>query len=356
MGNAITPLILHNETGDYMVYSTIELYMITMYNNLNIINIKKISINYGASIDEVFLAIPSSVKTIYFYHSNINKSKITDLKNLSSSVHTVNFLYVEQFDEKISGNLPNNIHTIEFTRSDFNQNIDDLPTQLHTLALSRDFNKSVDNLPTHLNTLSFGYSFNQSVDSLPYGIKIIEFGVMFNQSINIPRSVHTIKFKNHFITSISSIPSSVNTIIFHEYTFSHSLSLIPSSVHTIHIGYRENNSSFSQMSYEYYRFNQYIKNLPDSIQNLYIHPNIIGGLQISNLPKSLIMICFGSYTDKKNYRVYFSNKIFEARSYHMILNSIISIDQYNDFDIFGTLDNHIISQLIGNIECLKSFL
>lgn len=97
--------------------------------------------------------------------------------------------------------------------SQFNQNVDKLPTILTHLIFGIQFDQNVDNLPQKLTHLIFSYKFNQNVDKLPNSIQLLEFGSLFNQNVdNLPRSLIRLVLGHNFNKRLDILPESLEIL------------------------------------------------------------------------------------------------------------------------------------------------
>jgi hypothetical protein len=124
-------------------------------------------------------------------------------------------------------------------KSNFNQEINNLPKEIKELVLSYNYDKNLDNLPnlTHLTifgkfnnpinnlplTLLFlrfaDSQFNNSIDSLPSGLKmlVLDCRCRFNQSFdNLPSSLEFLDIDGYDDTmQINNLPQGLKTLYLH---------------------------------------------------------------------------------------------------------------------------------------------
>ena len=124
------------------------------------------------------------------------------------------------------------------TNSLFNNEINNLPSNLTHLVFGYSFDKEVNNLPSNLTHLVFGYSFNQKVDNLPSNLTHLVFGYSFNKEVyNLPNSIEELRFGIEFNQKLDNLPSSIHKINFHQYSkFNLELNCLPIFVEELELG------------------------------------------------------------------------------------------------------------------------
>ncbi len=101
----------------------------------------------------------------------------------------------------------NNLENIKYIGSNFNQSVDNLPSDITHLTFGYEFNQTVNNLPSSLTHLTFDYEFNQTVNNLPSSITNLTFGLRFNQSVdNLPSDITHLTFGYYFNQSLNNLP------------------------------------------------------------------------------------------------------------------------------------------------------
>ena len=97
----------------------------------------------------------------------------------------------------------NNEYKCEFgkyySKSKFNQEVNNLPQNLNHLTFGDIFNKKVNNLPSNITHLTFDWEFNKEVINLSSNITHLTFGENFNQSVNnLPQNINYLTFGDYF--------------------------------------------------------------------------------------------------------------------------------------------------------------
>lgn len=122
-----------------------------------------------------------------------NFDKEIDLTNFNNLIY---IYFGNVFDQNVD-NLPSNLQKLEFGY-EFNQNIDNLPPNLHTLKFSKWFNQKVDNLPTKLKTLILPDMFNQNLDKLPKTLEELCVGWRYKCTLdNLPPTLKKLVIDKH---------------------------------------------------------------------------------------------------------------------------------------------------------------
>ena len=157
---------------------------------------------------------------------------------------------------KIILNIPTNINKIVFGGW---FNLDAQPflhPNIHMIKFGYEFNQLVNNLPSELKHLTLGAKFNQLINNLPLGLKQLFIGGLFNQPVDmLPESLEIIFLSGCFNQSVDNLPIGLKILTITGLGFTHS-----------------------------------IDSLPDSIEFLRLNPKFI--CKINKLPKKLISIKF----------------------------------------------------------------
>lgn len=102
----------------------------------------------------------------------------------------------------------------------FNQNINNLPTNLESLILDNNFNKPLDNLPNKLKLLCCKncFNFNHNLDYLPNSLEYLVIPPNFNNSLNnLPENIKYLDlyYISHIdiTNTLSILPSNLETLI-----------------------------------------------------------------------------------------------------------------------------------------------
>jgi hypothetical protein len=130
-------------------------------------------------------------KKQYYFYSQIKDNVNLHVSNLIVDVDEIidyrlypnlkNLSFVKQ-SNSFFGNIF--LYLKSFFNNDFNQPVDNLPSDLKSLTFGNNFNQPVDNLPSSLESLTFGNNFNQPVDNLPFSLEYLSMGDFFEQELN----------------------------------------------------------------------------------------------------------------------------------------------------------------------------
>ncbi len=145
-------------------------------------------------------------KKQYYFYSQIKDNVNLHVSNLIVDVDEIidyrlypnlkNLSFVKQ-SNSFFGNIF--LYLKSFFNNDFNQPVDNLPSDLKSLTFGNNFNQPVDNLPSDLKSLTFGNNFNQPVDNLPSSLESLTFGNNFNQPVdNLPFSLEYLSMGDFF--------------------------------------------------------------------------------------------------------------------------------------------------------------
>lgn len=170
--------------------------------------------------------------------------------------------------------LPLSLNTLIFTchstsrytyydSSDFNQEINNLPPNLHKLYFHDKslFNHPLDNLPIGLHILKLGLFFNHPIDNLPIGLEILILSKYFNQPIDnlhILNNLHTLEFP-HFSEmkhDILNLPKNLNSLRL-PYNYNNIIKNLPNTLQTIYINQKyiyldDLKNSYPHIKFKYY--------------------------------------------------------------------------------------------------------
>ena len=173
-------------------------------------------------------------------------------------------IFDRNFNECISGVIPDNITTIIFnSESLFNNEINNLPTNLKKIRFGNYFSQSLDFLPTGLEELEFAQesTFRCLVDNLPSSLKKITFGKYFNIPINnLPYDLEYLNIEsNSFMQELKNLPPNLKYLYLYngpDYYYLKQINSIPSKL--VEIQYPWN-------------YQHPILNLPESIQTIQVN-------------------------------------------------------------------------------------
>jgi len=169
------------------------------------------TIQFGGNGNQFdFVNLPISVKTIL----NCENKKLSE--NLPDSIERIQFNFSN--NKPLPNHLPKSLKRIEFSWC-YNQPIStDLPETLETIIFGECYNQPLpDNLPKSLKHISFGDDFNQSIEhTLPDSIEKIRLGTRFNQTIDFKhfKSLKIIEFccSNKKVQFFKNLPDSLEEL------------------------------------------------------------------------------------------------------------------------------------------------
>ncbi len=180
-----------------------------------------------------------------FNFSNLVKLAVLDLgdnfnhpiDNLPSSL--INLILSKDFDYPLD-NLPNGLEILQLSPR-YNRPIDNLPESLKKLVIGTKmhgvlFNQPINNLPTNLEELYIHGEFNQPIDNLPAGLKSLSLGLKFNHPIdNLPSGLEKLDIEDleKFNHPVDNLPKSLKLINFNKNYNSHSIDNLPDSIEEI---------------------------------------------------------------------------------------------------------------------------
>jgi hypothetical protein len=213
----------------------------------------------------------------------------------------------------------------------------DIPYGITDLYFGKNYDKSINKniLPKTLKKIVFGDNFNQEIypETLPNGIDTIYFGYYFNKKINshiLPEKLKHLTFNGEYKypLTINTFPNNLTHLSFKYYNIEIAKNVFPETLIylklSIDYNYEFTNGTLpknliylelgAQYSYD-------IKNLPETLETLYIYgnKNIIKNLpntikkiifykleiELNNIPLSVKNIVLINYT--KNTSIYLKN-------------------------------------------------
>lgn len=120
------------------------------------------------------------------------------------------------FNLDIQPYLHKDIQMIKFGL-EFNQQVNNLPSNLIHLTLGSKFNQPIDNLPSGLKYLYLGCSFSHPVDMLPESLEILFLAGRFNYPVNnLPQGIKELRIiGSEFNFPVDSLPNSLEILQLH---------------------------------------------------------------------------------------------------------------------------------------------
>lgn len=193
-----------NILNDSLIIEKINYFMIYVHKTEYDIY-KKIIINKYCDNPYKYNNVMASILNLPITHLTIlecylHKKCNTDINMFDNLPKTLLYLNICYFDIIII-NLPLNLKYFKFKSYQFNNSIDNLPSNLIYLSLRYNFNKLIDNLPVSLLYLHLYGKFNQHCDYLPNNLKYLDLEFTnFNYSVtNLPVSLIIIKLPRYCI-------------------------------------------------------------------------------------------------------------------------------------------------------------
>src|SRR6185312_12016836 len=145
---------------------------------------------------------------------------------------------------------------------DFNEELENLPSDIKVIIFGDRFNNLVDNLPDSITHLIFGFWFNQPVSKLPKTITHLTFGYWFNKTVSkLPNSITHLTFGMNFNQSIDKLPTTIIELGF--YSNSKIKNNIPNNIEYINIIFFNND-----------KYNEAIENLPINVKQIKISEEV----------------------------------------------------------------------------------
>jgi len=217
-----------------------------------------------------------------------------ELVDLSNNIKIIIFENTysncSKFNKNVD-NLPPNLTHLTFGYC-FNKNVDKLPPNLTHLTFGFCFNKNVDNLPSNLTHLTFGYWFNQNVDKLSPNLTYLTFGVDFNQKVDkLPQNLTHLTLDFCFNQNVDKLPPNLTHLTF-GHCFNQNVNNLPKKLTHLTFG-KEFNQNINNLTFIKclgFSSNSYIKNnIPDFITKIYIifYENYKNNEYITNLPPTI---------------------------------------------------------------------
>lgn len=244
--------------------------------------ISKFTSLYFSDYDDINLAIETDNESKYimssdyfFSHRGSKFNKPIDglLLNGLNKIH-----FGCCFNQTVN-NLPNSITELIFGQN-FNLHIPNLPSKLFKLELGKKFNQPVNNLPIDLRVLKFDISsdFINSLDNLPNGLKILRIGYNYNLELdNLPNSLVYLEIIGKFNKSLNNLPDSIEILLL-DVKINEKIEKLPTNLDYVYFALTFNNQNqiFFPPNIKTIQFHSYceydkpIKNLPNSIEKLYL--------------------------------------------------------------------------------------
>lgn len=192
----------------------------------------------------------------------------------------------KNFNQSID-KLPENLKKLIITSDYFNKPLDNLPKGLIHLEISNNFNQPIDCLPSNLLKLKIGFNFNQPIDNLPKSLTHLSIGNSFDQPVsNWPTNLICLRLGQTFNQPIDNLPHKIIKL-FLGYEFDHSLDNLPVNLECLLIGplFSDYMSDFSGINTDSEKHVYTFDNLPTNLKYLAYHSDRI--IRINKLPDNL---------------------------------------------------------------------
>ena len=164
------------------------------------------------NIDDLKFNGNFSIKKVKFISLMDGIPTLPTLPTLPFGIEKVEF--TQTFNSPIESIIPSTLTTLTYVSFGalFNQDISSLPESVRHIRMCErsNFNQEVDNLPPNLLTLHLGYYFDQSIDKITPSIKSLRFGSRFTQSIdNLPPNLTSLTLISSFPHDLTNLPSTL---------------------------------------------------------------------------------------------------------------------------------------------------
>ena len=212
---------------------------------------------------ETCINILSLKKTIVF-----GKSFNQNLENIPSNVERI---YLGKYFQKSLTNIPSHVKSICFANdSIFYNYLDYLHDDVEELILGDNYDTVITKLPSNLKTLVLGCGYNLKINAFG-NLKYLDIGNSYTYSLdNLPNSLRTLVIGGEFNNYIKFPDELENFIIKKDCAYNRTLNDLPKSL--IYLSIKNN-------------YTQPIIKLPDSINVLEI-----GGGYVQSFPPNLVKI------------------------------------------------------------------
>jgi hypothetical protein len=265
----------------------------------------KIFFNYdfNEELNPNYIKFISKFTSLYFSdYADVKLAIETNNEHQTTSNPDYIFTYIgSKFNKQIDGKLLEGLDKIHFGCC-FNQSVTNLPNSITELIFGQNFNKPINNLPPKLFRLELGKYFSHPVDNLPNNLKILKFdnsSEFINPLDNLPNSLTILKIGYEYNLGLDNLPNSLVALEISG-KFNKPINNLPDSIEILHLDIKTNEKiiklpqklthiyfglSFCNLNqinfsslinlkniqyHSYCNYNKPIKNLPDSIEKIYL--------------------------------------------------------------------------------------